>query len=609
MSVTYTNDIVVHVTLSDSRLEFIVEGQGIHGVGKWEDRDFDDWNRLSLDPENRAGLFTDIRLKLDDVFDKLESVVLRRLPEAPESERSDKDCLRVRFVTDDPRLSSLPFPMINSKTEQRYLPLQRVAGVSAVRSSEVGNARYLPAFRSLKPSVLLLAEPGTADGRNHESALARIAKSASKNSRFLKRVSDPRDARAPQDEAAEVVIVWCHGHEKHGLALAGHPKMSGTELAQYLLPLRPAVVVLAACNSGSVGNELVAAGLPAVLAMSTRVFSEPLASVITSMLDRLPSWAETGIYADVLGIAARSALAERGFSEQLSIGPTLWFAHDFGGWIQRAEPAPTKSPRRRRQRPVPQSAEVSPSGWAQLARDSRIWRIGVGALGLTSTRLGSETDEVVTTGSSESGTLAVTSDGRAAACIIDGRCHVAWINRCDGSLEEWPDSFELAARPAEVSLLAITMFGERAVRCVISTPRETKMVTLKRTGANSELQLEIAASCAAIFVGGKPRTVDSEGRIRDGALAGLLSKVARVAVIDAATSGGETLIVAAGQSSGGGPAVASALSSGIRDPVEVRDPAVEHLVITRQLAELEPPGSVLCSVGAALTAYRIRDHF
>ena len=478
---------------------------------------------------------------------------------------------QLRFVVDGGEAASLPLEALGPGTQPFYCR----PGMALVRSPKKGGLSNVSPQLDRRPRMLLVCSPGElpeTEQARHEAQLGRIRQQA----RDLGFELVP-SSRSPLQELAggvDIIVVWCHGNADEYLELDGDQREADV-VAQELLKGDPAVVLLASCNGAATARTFVASGIPAVLAMCTRIEVEAMADVVLAVLKEIASNVDTGFEAATLGFTAREALRDSCRKQpDHALTPTVWLHRGFEGRIEGAGPPPDVHVLR-----------APPAGtWAMVELGRRTSRLEATADG---PRLVGPGDEPLSRRSACG--LGVATDGSAVVSLAGTTCHIAWIDPWRPGLARW-DRVQLE-RTAGLQVLAVRRRGQLCVECVFSSPEGTWLGVLSRSGGHSVIE-EICAeeSRAAAFLGDEVVTVDLDDRPRGGKLLRLFPGIDAFTALDVAGAGTIATVAAIGRD-GDAAVVATATLGGRRHRQPLRAGA-RHVCLVRPL-----PGRGGCSDG------------
>ncbi|MGH3785207.1 MAG: CHAT domain-containing protein [Pseudonocardiaceae bacterium] len=394
--------------------------------------------------------------------------------------------------------------------------------------------------------------------------------------------------------------------------------LTGQELAPMLRKAGVSLAVLSGCRTGSraprtdgggVAQALVESGVPIVVAMQHPVGDTQAKAFNQVFYDSLFS----GETVDQAVSRGRQGMTDYG-------SPVLYHRSDSGAFLtpiaadtaEAAEP-PDEKPRLAASPSVvspkvPIAAETEaeraePAGsWSQLSRRARSWRIEPGGRGPSLMLLRHALESLQ--GPTDDRLIAVSPDCGSVVQWTAGTCVVAWINPIVPRLVPWPRPFGLLDEDG-AALLAITTAGGDEVKAVLTTTTRTYEVRLSQRDPADIGTLVDQPSRAAVYLGSTACTVDAHGRIRNHLLSRKLPPLAEVVAVDAARSGGDTLVGALGLTLGDGMPVLAAASDAGYPYLEVLAGPATSLVVMRQLDPSVAPDCIVTAAGTAVTSHKI----
>ena len=354
------------------------------------------------------------------------------------------------------------------------------------------------------------------------------------------------------------------------------------ELVSWLDQAGTQVVMLSVCESGrwspptAIGfaTELVRRGVPAVLAMRTRVKDGEAADFTAELYGSLAS----GLPLESCVAVARARLGDDWAS------PALYLTDNSFSFVDAA-------------------AAGKVGEWVQIAAGRSRRRLALGPTGPVDVPA-SEGADAAPAGFGLNGDLVASPDGLVVAWLSGSTVACAWIG--DGHSElivtPWPETFDVA-KLGRARLLAIRLRGQLAVEAIITTDDATLALTLERGGSWYEHRVLDTPSIAACFIGSQPFTVDRDGHVHGEPLASAFAGVTPVDWIDAADDGGRGVTVAtAGRD---GSAVLAWCESGA-DRVIEEFVTAERVVLERRLRPEREPWGVLECAGTRVARRAVR---
>lgn len=560
------------------------------------------------------------------------------------SRLGDLEGLRLRLRCRDETTRRLPweFARVDMGDGSQPRPLAVNPKLSLVRYETLHDRRLEPRVRA--ELVVASLDAGRAGGRSYADL--------SPDSPDPPRLFDSRPVqmitidpptrgsleRALRDQQVDIFHFSGHGEpsgpgSSAGLVLdyeqdTGTDILTGQALARILARAGVSMAVLSACHSGEsalvtdgggVARALVEIGIPIVVGMQHQVEAAHAAEFNKSFYQTL----FTGATVDEAVCRGRIRLYELGADYGR---PVLYHRSGSGRFLRpiatRAErgvagvghhekPGPTASSR---ERPAPPGvrgeaavqADAGPGwpagSWSQLSWSGRSWRIETADRGPIVLPLRGALEALPAP--TDHRVLAVSADCRAVAQWAPGGIQVAWINRVVPRLVRWPASPPLLDDGA-AWLLAVTTGGEDEIKMVLTTADRTYQVRLGQRYHATVRVLVDEPSRAAVYLGSTACTVDAHGRIRDHLLRQKLPPMEELIALDAARSGGETLVGALGLAVGDRAPILVAASDRGYPYLEILARPATALTVVRQLDPSIRPDCILTAVETTVSAHKI----
>jgi len=536
----------------------------------------------------------------------------------------DTDGLRIRLRCESELIRMLPweFARITTASDEIAAPLVLDPSLSLVRHEEM--ARRLVVPRLGHELVIAFVNAGSAGGSNYAPLKPELPDIPRRfGSRWVDVVHVDPNRQSLEHElraGSRVDVFHFSGHgEPTGLVLNyadqdGTDKLTGAQLAAFLERTGVQLAVLSACHSssalsadgGGVAHALVESGVPIVVAMQHKVGAVHAMAFVETFYEVLFS----GATVDEAVTRARLRLVKFGFDYGR---PVLYHRSSRGAFLTPEDPStsagsdrddvdPSADDRALASSPVRDESNGNfengrvrrrAAAWSQAGAAERTWRIVAGPRGPAMVAL-QDAGEPLAFAMDGVG-LAVSPDGRAVVQWAGNVCTAARIISRTGRLSpQWRRS------PAvdEAELLAMTIADTDQIEMILSTALRTYQV---RLDGRMTVLVEQPSRAAVYLDATTPCTVDPNGRIRDDVLRRRLPTMAEVTGLDAAISGGRTLVAASGLAPNGRPVLATASEEG--PAVRILDDIASGVVVERQLDPNRRPHRVATVSGTAVLTH------